>query len=1311
MSWSVDGKDLSNLAWNIKSRSAGWSVPGRSGENIRVPGKHGSFWTPNKTYEEGRLTLSMWADGCNEDGTIPQSEDARKKVRDNLDKLTSMFSTNRRLLTIRQTTGNAGSSLVNDLTNPTFTTSSNTGIDIAIDGLKDGSLSNSRPVEISRDIFTNPYLKGKTVIDEGYEAPSVPVPPGGGENYPGGGQPPTTIPDPNPPAPGQGMQPKTEDIYPDPSLRAHTKDPLQNLLGSWYYPIRQDVSYFNQFFTPQNGFSWVSGYNGRGLINISKAANFTGRAWIGEIIRKVGARPDSLTTFFMQLRLGSGAKASSVPIKITPSISNDGHVWTVGSTKTFTITDLLQWVIMPASNFAGPAANTYYYVRYAIELPNASSWDQGVAFEVARTAIQDAPRVGNPWIGYETQGHMIIGNETDEVTYQSAVGKSISMFNKMHVPEWVPQITSSRTTTAPYPFVWTYLTLDKAEPRLCFTVFGGPKNTFRRALPKPTLTTTNVRLWGRCTNRTSVPSTLRLMKSTGGGNYVQVASVVCSGPTFSSAAFQLDKGASYVLDIDVSVSSNGMDPSTIFSELHVSNGSVNTIIPEGKSNTAEQYQNNDAATTYLPERSNTNAGYTGEIYESTIVGKSYGVPRLAVGMPREGTALEGTISGTAWASQPGGAYSVAGELTTDAMPLTTNSLDVTDLTVRTYLSVVIPPHIGRVGTMPTAANVVLTLTYYNELGAVAREESQTLTGVNNEKRNYYNTFSVLPGEVLVSASYKYSTTAHPLTEILVERLQFILNRPAGVNYFTGNEVSAVPGWSGIPAWAGTAYFSESYVAATLPATWVFDGFAGFDADGAASFTGTKVRVQANLQEGQVYFGLRRGPYVANQTISVQPEGAPTATPLGSTTATVDFAQGFADVPAGGSTYVDFIVTGSGATKTAREAFAINKSHRVYPLPSTSWAGFSPRSQTTLNLPAHPSSQVPPIKVVRKADGTTELTSGDVEGWTGEVIGGGFIAVPPVTRTENISSHSVPVSGGYVSVGARLLPTPEAVGRITLELQGATDLEYAQNVWPVLASRQITTAQYQELKLVDIPVYNKKFARINIKASNEDSGVTRTGVLATMDGVSLTRSGSWLGTTFPGYFTGIRSSDGTTSFRGDIRQCKAEVVEAIDMESMAYGTIAEFNVNLVVPNSFWEDVYDTTTTVLTSSKSGTIAISDFGGATAPMMDLLMEVQPVTGSLSDFRITDKGSGSTFRYKGPAQSRVSINNALFAVADARGNSLIKNVVETGTAALTPLTPYWRSESESLNFHQDGTPVIVWSSNVPLKITITGRRKYLVG
>lgn len=92
--------------------------------------------------------------------------------------------------------------------------------------------------------------------------------------------------------------------------------------------------------------------------------------------------------------------------------------------------------------------------------------------------------------------------------------------------------------------------------------------------------------------------------------------------------------------------------------------------------------------------------------------------------------------------------------------------------------------------------------------------------------------------------------------------------------------------------------------------------------------------------------------------------------------------------------------------------------------------------------------------------------------------------------------------------------------------------------------------------------------------------------------------------------------------GSVRQCYAEVVQAVDFSSMAGGSRAEFAVELSVPAAFWFDVSNTTQTLLTGAVTAkTLAFTSFSAATAPLTGLVFEV---TGPVASPVLADPVTG---------------------------------------------------------------------------------------
>lgn len=92
MSVTVNGVDISNLAYNVSTLTGRWTSPPKRGKDIDIPGRHGVVWTPGKKFSSGTMILSMWANGCNTDGTLPTDKLLRALVQKNIDRLAMLFS-------------------------------------------------------------------------------------------------------------------------------------------------------------------------------------------------------------------------------------------------------------------------------------------------------------------------------------------------------------------------------------------------------------------------------------------------------------------------------------------------------------------------------------------------------------------------------------------------------------------------------------------------------------------------------------------------------------------------------------------------------------------------------------------------------------------------------------------------------------------------------------------------------------------------------------------------------------------------------------------------------------------------------------------------------------------------------------------------------------------------------------------------------------------------------------------------------------------------------------------------------------------
>lgn len=89
----------------------------------------------------------------------------------------------------------------------------------------------------------------------------------------------------------------------------------------------------------------------------------------------------------------------------------------------------------------------------------------------------------------------------------------------------------------------------------------------------------------------------------------------------------------------------------------------------------------------------------------------------------------------------------------------------------------------------------------------------------------------------------------------------------------------------------------------------------------------------------------------------------------------------------------------------------------------------------------------------------------------------------------------------------------------------------------------------------------------------------------------------------------------------VRTCTAQCVSAIDFTSMAGGTMAEFSVELQIPEVFWFDVATTTQAIAVGSSGNVLNFTNFGAATAPLVNAVFEL---TGPIQTPRLTDPVTG---------------------------------------------------------------------------------------
>ena len=103
-SWTVDGVNLSTVAYDITSRDGMDTVPAVTGSNVSANQSHGERWV-RKFYAGARKTLVMWVSSKDRTTGLEGTDldDKRKNLDANIDYLTLLFSRRNKLLTVSRT--------------------------------------------------------------------------------------------------------------------------------------------------------------------------------------------------------------------------------------------------------------------------------------------------------------------------------------------------------------------------------------------------------------------------------------------------------------------------------------------------------------------------------------------------------------------------------------------------------------------------------------------------------------------------------------------------------------------------------------------------------------------------------------------------------------------------------------------------------------------------------------------------------------------------------------------------------------------------------------------------------------------------------------------------------------------------------------------------------------------------------------------------------------------------------------------------------------------------------------------------------
>lgn len=91
--WEASGLPLNNLAWSVKTLGGDRNSPAEPrGDNVKLPFKKGSLWV-RKMKEAKSLTLPMWMDPFNTDGSVDLALTMEQKFHANWKTLLDAFDT------------------------------------------------------------------------------------------------------------------------------------------------------------------------------------------------------------------------------------------------------------------------------------------------------------------------------------------------------------------------------------------------------------------------------------------------------------------------------------------------------------------------------------------------------------------------------------------------------------------------------------------------------------------------------------------------------------------------------------------------------------------------------------------------------------------------------------------------------------------------------------------------------------------------------------------------------------------------------------------------------------------------------------------------------------------------------------------------------------------------------------------------------------------------------------------------------------------------------------------------------------------
>jgi hypothetical protein len=378
------------------------------------------------------------------------------------------------------------------------------------------------------------------------------------------------------------------------------------------------------------------------------------------------------------------------------------------------------------------------------------------------------------------------------------------------------------------------------------------------------------------------------------------------------------------------------------------------------------------------------------------------------------------------------------------------------------------------------------------------------------------------------------------------------------------------------------------------------------------------------------------------------------------------------------------------------------------------------------------------------DGSTPDYNHSPTQWSGDQFNSGSQVVPSIvagwvtsaTNVHQVVPRSRPIgstgrAAGLVKVAKNSTQTYRTIGT---PRDGNTFLSGQISVLP-MPGANVTISLYQASSATASATGSALFTR-NVASTGEivvwnnlpltsayvylqvtyTETVNAPGYRVWLDNLALIMTTVALGlNAYPGYFDGNQGggqwlgapSASISQYYGGGRRAYAEVVDAIDMSSMAGGTRAEFGVALVIPGSFWEDL--TMSTVEVDLTNGQLlAGQEFDldaliGGTAPISDALITLD-IIGVLTDLVIEDMATGGWLKISGDMPASITVDNGNFTVTDGTGASLITRVTRGGSNQLVPIVPVTSTAPPRLKISAADT------STGQCSVTVVARRRYLV-